>query len=265
MFFIIHEEYSRKEIWNTFFEFEEYPSGGDWFTGYAVMNNFLFIFTTVGISGQACNDPQSIIDEKTGILEWYGKPDAHSAQNNFQKLLTGELIPVIFLRYDASHPKFHYFGEAKIHSYYDNKKMVIKWDGIEVAVETININFLSTANGIPGKLIGVDEFEYKSEEGGKILISINKYERDPKLRREALVIHGTVCAACGFDFELVYGELGKGYCHIHHKKPLGEVNAKMQVNPRTDLIPLCANCHAMIHRSVPALNVSELIRLIKSN
>ena len=53
---------------------------------------------------------------------------------------------------------------------------------------------------------------------------------------------------CGFDFELKYGELGKGYIEIHHIKPLSNLTEVVVVNPETDLICVCANCHRMLHR-----------------
>lgn len=38
-------------------------------------------------------------------------------------------------------------------------------------------------------------------EGEKVHIDTTKYERDPKLREQAIKYHGTKCAACNFDFE----------------------------------------------------------------
>lgn len=53
---------------------------------------------------------------------------------------------------------------------------------------------------------------------------------------------------CGFDFEKKYGELGKGYIEVHHIKPLSDLNEEVVVNPVTDLICVCSNCHRMLHR-----------------
>ena len=75
-----------------------------------------------------------------------------------------------------------------------------------------------------------------------------QYERDPKNRSDAVKIHGTVCQACGFDFEKTYGEIGKDYIEVHHIKPLCEREGAEGVNAATDLICVCANCHRMIHR-----------------
>jgi 5-methylcytosine-specific restriction enzyme A len=67
------------------------------------------------------------------------------------------------------------------------------------------------------------------------------------------------CAACAFSFEERYGPLGRDYIHVHHTIELSTVPRGYHVNPITDLIPLCPNCHAMIHRGTgPALTVHEL-------
>jgi predicted HNH restriction endonuclease len=70
------------------------------------------------------------------------------------------------------------------------------------------------------------------------------------------------CEACGFDFEENYGELGKDFIEAHHTKPVSEMsfNAKTRVE---DLIMVCSNCHKMIHRKRPWLNMQEIKGLIK--
>jgi hypothetical protein len=35
------------------------------------------------------------------------------------------------------------------------------------------------------------------------------------------------------------------------------------VDPETDLVTLCANCHAMVHRQDPPLSVEELSKIVK--
>lgn len=53
----------------------------------------------------------------------------------------------------------------------------------------------------------------------------------------------------GFDFEETYGAIGKNYIEVHHIKPLFSLEEEQVVNPATDLICICANCHRMLHRS----------------
>ncbi len=103
-----------------------------------------------------------------------------------------------------------------------------------------------------------------STEGRKRTYYGTRYERDPKNRKRALEIHGYVCKACGFDFGNVYGERGLGYIEVHHTKPLGEGSSEIYVDPQKDLIPLCANCHRIVHRfRDQVLSLDELKKLIR--
>jgi 5-methylcytosine-specific restriction protein A len=60
------------------------------------------------------------------------------------------------------------------------------------------------------------------------------------------------------SFEECYGEIGKGFIHVHHKKPLAACRGSYQLDPEKDLVPVCPNCHAMLHTSDPPLSVEEL-------
>jgi putative restriction endonuclease len=91
------------------------------------------------------------------------------------------------------------------------------------------------------------------------------YERNPRLRIQALAIHGTTCFGCRFNFEERYGPHGSGFIHIHHLKPLHSLGGPETVNPETDLIPVCPNCHSMIHRRKNhTLSLGELQGLLRS-
>ena len=95
-------------------------------------------------------------------------------------------------------------------------------------------------------------------EGSVRRITVNAYERDPAARRACIAHFGTACRACGFDFGAAYGELGDGFIHVHHTRPLSEVRSGYAVDPKQDLIPVCPNCHAMLHQPSPPLTVAEL-------
>lgn len=99
-------------------------------------------------------------------------------------------------------------------------------------------------------------------EGGKVSYYTTKYERDVRCRKLAIKIHGTKCQICGFDFAKVYGEYGKDFIEVHHIKPLNERNEKVQINPETDLICICSNCHRMIHHRKRGILTPEQLREI---
>lgn len=84
-------------------------------------------------------------------------------------------------------------------------------------------------------------------EGAKASVVVNAYERSGKARRNCIKHHGTTCSVCSFDFEKVYGEIGSEYIHVHHQVPLSEIGHEYEVDPVNDLLPVCPNCHAMIH------------------
>lgn len=101
-----------------------------------------------------------------------------------------------------------------------------------------------------------DEKEYV--EGAKKRITVNAYERDPKARKACLKRHGYRCAVCTMNFQEVYGKIGEQFIHVHHKKPLAGRRTDYAVKPTIDLIPVCPNCHAMLHTSNPPLGIAEL-------
>lgn len=85
-------------------------------------------------------------------------------------------------------------------------------------------------------------------EGAKIQVYVNKYERSSFAREKCIEYHGCECKICGINFEKVYGEIGKGFIHVHHIIPLNEIDKEYIVDYKKDLIPVCPNCHAMLHR-----------------
>ena len=100
----------------------------------------------------------------------------------------------------------------------------------------------------------------KCVEGTRVQIQVNRYERDSKARNACIKHHGAVCRACGLDFEKRYGDIGKGFIHIHHITPISEVGKSYKVDPKKDLVPVCPNCHAMLHSKKPPLTVDQLKR-----
>lgn len=92
-----------------------------------------------------------------------------------------------------------------------------------------------------------------------------RYERDARAREMCLKIHGFDCKACGLNFELTYGEIGRHFIEVHHVKPISEKGGSYEVNPKEDLVPLCPNCHRIVHRTKSdPLTVEELRSLLKN-
>jgi 5-methylcytosine-specific restriction protein A len=103
-------------------------------------------------------------------------------------------------------------------------------------------------------------------EGIKKQVSVNKYERSSIARAKCIEAHGHSCKICQFNFEEQYGNLGKEFIHVHHITPIHSIGKSYKIDYANDLIPVCPNCHAMLHRKMNGkyYSVSELAELVKS-
>ena len=99
------------------------------------------------------------------------------------------------------------------------------------------------------------------EEGGEVVITSKRYERSNALRAEAVRHHGVNCCICDFNFSEAYGEIGVGFIHIHHIDRVADSGVRV-VDVEKDLIPICPNCHAMIHRETPPMNPEKLKQIM---
>ena len=146
---------------------------------------------------------------------------------------------------------------------------------VEVLTNTSSINFgllneqeeklIVFAVTILISVLPITEYIFRSPdevvgfpEGAVAQVLVNKYERDPRNRREAIRIHGKSCLVCGFNFKEKYGDLGNDYIVVHHLVPVSIIGENYQVDPSNDLATVCANCHAMLHRQDPPLAIEDL-------
>ncbi len=101
------------------------------------------------------------------------------------------------------------------------------------------------------------------EEGTEIYRTVKLYERSRINRAACIEIHGTVCKVCEFSFGDTYGELGEGFIHVHHIVPVSQMGGSYVLNPGSDLIPVCPNCHAMLHRKTTPYSPDELQQIVR--
>jgi 5-methylcytosine-specific restriction protein A len=127
-------------------------------------------------------------------------------------------------------------------------------------------DFLSS----PYKLVNDDVYDvdYPEDderlyEGALIKVMANKYERNQKARKQCVETKGYKCLVCGCDFGAIYGEVGKGFIHVHHVVPISSIGKEYQLNVDTDLVPVCPNCHYMMHRKDPPYTVEEMREIMK--
>lgn len=101
-------------------------------------------------------------------------------------------------------------------------------------------------------------------EGAVKQVLVNMYERSQEARNACIAHYGCKCTVCGFDFESAYGELGRGYIHVHHLQELSTIGAEYVVDYIAHLRPVCPNCHAMLHRTKPSMSIEELQKQLKT-
>ncbi|HKJ39975.1 MAG TPA: HNH endonuclease, partial [Anaerolineales bacterium] len=109
----------------------------------------------------------------------------------------------------------------------------------------------------------IDTDVYQGQpEGAKKRAEINKYERKKANRNACIALRGTTCIACGFNFSDTYGAAGEGFIVVHHIVPISKIGENYVIDPLNDLIPVCANCHLMIHRKDPPYSIDEIKQMI---
>lgn len=143
----------------------------------------------------------------------------------------------------------------------DYEKTSIKWGSLMMG------SILSLLQVVPNVAhidnSGPEEAVEGYREGNCTRVLTNKYERNPSNRLLCLEKYGYSCQICGFDFEKRYGDIGHNFIHVHHITPVSQIGSDYIINPLEDLIPVCPNCHAMLHSSNPPISPEELKKRLK--
>jgi 5-methylcytosine-specific restriction protein A len=128
-----------------------------------------------------------------------------------------------------------------------------------------NLKKLVAQTSIFSEIISLEEIslQHSYVEGGGVKVYVNRYERNKVARQQCIEHYGAVCRVCKADMEKIYGEIAFGFIHVHHLKPLSEIGCEYEVDPINDLVPLCPNCHAMIHRKNPPYTILEMSEFVK--
>lgn len=140
-------------------------------------------------------------------------------------------------------------------------------------LEKCYLNFCNQLEVTPKKMVNTqrkywvldrylsDKYSTEYYEGSLLQTLINRYERNPIARRRCIEKYGCVCQVCGMDFGEVYGDLGKGFIHVHHIVPIStQKGERHRIDPENSLVPVCPNCHAMLHKG--RLSIEELKEII---
>jgi transposase len=117
--FKIGSIYTRKSIGEVCFPGIGRPAGGNWDTGYVSVEDNLIIFMNIGVQGRTGHDFDNKFNKKTNEITWYGKPNTHSKQPTFKKLLEGKTTPHFFARWNQK-PDFTYLGVGSVIDFKDS-------------------------------------------------------------------------------------------------------------------------------------------------
>ena len=125
----------------------------------------------------------------------------------------------------------------------------------EVAAALEELGWVDTAIVLPPE---ESEATTTLFEGAVYRVPVNVYERNPKARQLCLAEYGYDCIVCGLNFVARYGDVGREFIHVHHLTPVSDIGREYEIDPIRDLRPVCPNCHAMIHRRIPAYTINEV-------
>jgi len=245
--FKIGTQYTRKEIFAVLNIPD--PRGGNWYTGYVSHGDDWFVFCGIGTPGRTGHDYHNHF--RGDELVWFGKTGSKRGQSAIERLLNPSGGVYVFYREDDRSP-FTFAGLARPKEVKDTSPVEVLW------------SFSLEAHRHPEILPEEISEAEKIFEGAKKSVTVNVYERDPSARQKCIAYWGFACSVCGFDFFRTYGELGRGFIHVHHLKALSEIGKEYELDPINDLRPICPNCHAMIHRSSPAIAMDEIRKITQT-
>lgn len=123
----------------------------------------------------------------------------------------------------------------------------------------------------------VDNFEVSDEEKyleGEVKATVKRVytiKRNAYARKKCLQHYFPDnkyrCLLCDFDFKGHYGQLGEDFIEVHHIEShttLSKTIGVHEIDPIKDLIPICSNCHSIIHRESPPVSIERIKKSIKS-
>ena len=152
---------------------ENPPRGGDWTTGYARIDSNLYVFMNIGVPGRTGHNFENHYDAKSRTLIWFSKPGKKSSNPLFQKLLSGQLTPYFFARWDSKNTQFTFLGTGSVVNFQDGYTTP---QGYQCIRFVVNVNDLHEV--IAPRNEGVEETALKKEDGEKSSFLFEKQLED---------------------------------------------------------------------------------------
>lgn len=123
------------------------------------------------------------------------------------------------------------------------------WDDLKNNLRDVEAN--------KNKNVDVFDENIMINEGYKKTIEVKIYQRSSKLRSAAIQHYKSTnrlyCQCCSFNFSKFYGnQIGDDFIEMHHVKPIfkyDEIELTKFINDAIkNIVPVCSNCHRMIHK-----------------
>ncbi len=172
----------------------------------------------------------------------------------------------------GSHKKLVKMGFAQL----NNQKYILTEKGEKLLIdkleeyEYINSGYFTKKSQEQAneELLSNEQHKYFVPEDeiseGKLITTVTKTrKRSTKLREYAFDYYKKInqikCDICGFNFEENYGKFGRDYIEFHHIKPISVYEEDGKIinleEARQNLVPLCSNCHKILHRNSIAVEL----------
>lgn len=239
-YFEVDRQYERRDVLEIV-GVKPVPTGGDWFTGYTTHNGASFVFANIGSAGRTGHDYGNYWDGDE--LEWSGKTNSRASWDSIKALTSPGAEVHLFYR-NADRAPWTYAGLAT--------PVFVEEEAVPVRVRWTFTD--------PSPASTITSPAGTHTEGAKKTRYVTTYERSGRARADCLKHYGARCCVCKLDFSKRYGDIGAGFMHVHHLKPVAGGEGKaVKVDPIQDLRPVCPNCHAMLHRQRPPLSIQQLL------
>ncbi len=180
--------------------------------------------------------------------------------------ILAELFPAVRARLGASHRKL--IALAANTSINGETRSAHSPGVLRYLEEVLDTVLPDPAYWHPSAVPDVDEASISGREGRRLWKEHFRRERNRYLAAQKKDLArnrpgGLKCEACGVDYTSLYRRHGDGFCEVHHRVPLAELEG--QGETRLDqLAILCANCHRVIHRIKPMPTVEDFRAMLQA-
>jgi len=161
-------------------------------------------------------------------------------------------------------------GKNQERKNYFNKYFLTTEVRIEIPNSEVDVeSFLDEVFSLTNNRIKADELSVTPPQSrigfpeGRTYERMHKQrERNQKVidiaKKQALQKYGKLqCEVCKFDFYDSYGEIGYGFIEAHHTVPVSQLTSEVLTSVE-DIALVCSNCHSMLHRKRPWLDIAKL-------